>query len=150
MFCVKPRGTTPLFLPLLARHPRRLILRTSAVEGSQKLSGVVCRRCVCLLDVPGEDDRVVFVALEGFQRSTTGSKEVRWLVSHTETPHGRSVLDHQHGKGTSDYSSYGDKETSRINRGAHRYWRQEATTLRDPHREANIVVEALYKHQASD
>lgn len=74
---------------------------------------------------------------------------MRRLVSHTETHQGR-VLGYLHGKGTSDCSSCGEEETRRIKQGAHRYWRQEATALRDPQREANVVVEALYKHQASD
>lgn len=75
---------------------------------------------------------------------------MRRLVSHTETHQGRVVLGYQHGKGTSDCSSFSEKETHRIKQGAHRYWRQEVSARRDPQREANIVVEALYKHQASD
>lgn len=74
---------------------------------------------------------------------------MRSPVSHPETHQGR-VLGYPHGKGTSNCSFFSEKETRKIKQGAHRYWRQEATALRDPQREANIVVEALYKHQASD
>ena len=59
-------------------------------------------------------------------------------------------MGYPHGKGTSDCSFFGEKETRRIEQGAHRYWRQEATALRDPQGEENMVVDALYKHQASD
>lgn len=70
-------------------------------------------------------------------------------VSHPETHQGR-VLGYPHGKDSSNGSFFSEKESRKIKQGAHRYWRQEATALRDPQREENIVVEALYKHQASD
>ncbi len=70
-------------------------------------------------------------------------------MRHTEKHQGRD-LGYLHGKGDSDGPSRSAEEARRIKQGAHSYRRQESTTRRDPQREANIVVETLHKHQASD
>ncbi len=70
-------------------------------------------------------------------------------MRHTEKHQGR-VLGHLHGEDASDCLSCSEAETRRIKQGAHSYRRREAAARRDPQRETDIVVETLYKYQASD
>jgi len=43
-----------------------------------------------------------------------------------------------------------EEEARRLKQGAHRYRRREALTLRDRHREREVLVELLKKKQPSD
>jgi hypothetical protein len=71
-------------------------------------------------------------------------------VRHTEKHQGRVLWGYLDAKGASDRPSCSEEEAQRIKQGAHSYLRQEAAARRDRQREADIVVETLYKHQASD
>ena len=104
----------------------------------------------CLLDVCGEDDRVTLLHPKASVPALPEAKEVMKLVRPTEKHQGRVLLGYLDAKGARDRPSCSEEEAQRIKQGAHSYWRREAAACRDRQREADIVVETLYKHQASD
>jgi len=115
---------------------------------------VVCCGQVFLLDVCGKDDRVSLLHPKASDPALPEAKEVRLLVRHTvrhtEKHQGMLLLGYLDAKGASDRPSCSEEEAQRIKQGAHSYRRREAAACRDRQREADIVVETLYKHQASD
>ena len=74
---------------------------------------------------------------------------VRHTERHTEKHQGR-VLGYLRGEDANNCPSCSEMETRRIKQGAHSYRRQEVAARRNPQRETDIVVETLYKYQASD